>query len=120
MAMIPEMVRIAAADAQSSIPAAAYATASSTASPAAVNAPSETYFVDQTTRAIAGTIRSTCGKRAIAAPAPVATPFPPLNPMNGDQQCPATAATAAVATQAASNPTAVAKTTGSTPFRMSS
>ena len=25
----------------------------------------------------------------MAAPAPVATPLPPLNPMKGDQQCPA-------------------------------
>src|SRR5829696_2589390 len=93
--------------------AAAQITASSAPNPAAVSEPSETYFVVQTTMAMTGTIRRSCGNSAIAAPAPVATPLPPLNPMNGDQQCPATVATAAVATHPESNPTDLAMMTGS-------
>src|SRR5215204_5640813 len=119
-AMIPAMATMAMVNAHSSLPAAAQTTASSEPIPAAINEPSETYFVVQTTRAITGTIMSRYGKSAIAAPAPVATPFPPLNPMNGDQQCPTTVATAAVATQIASNPADLAKRTGSSPFRISS
>src|SRR5918998_5233334 len=109
--MTADMTTMASAYAQSSMPPAAYATVSSAPTAAAVNEPSETYFVVQATRAITGTIRRTGGKSAIAAPAPVATPLPPLNPMNGDQQCPTTAATAAVATHAESNPADRAMTT---------
>src|SRR5215211_119363 len=75
--------------------------AAPTASPAARIDPmrlaSETYRVTTMMRIITGRTINAQGNMPMIAPAPVATPFPPLKPMYGDQQCPATAAIATAA-----------------------
>src|SRR5688500_15995646 len=96
--MIAPMAQLAAASAQSTRPQAASTTASAAARDEASSDPRETYLVAQTMRAKMGRMANAWGIRAIVAPAPVAIPLPPLNPINGDQQCPATAATAVAAT----------------------
>lgn len=50
------------------------------------NDPNETKRVSQITPTMRGNANSTGGYNDTAAPAPVAIPFPPRNPISGDQQ----------------------------------
>ena len=89
--------------------------ANAVASTRAISDPRDTRRVSQIDRQTTGTTKQPVERVPVAAPAPVATPFPPLNWMKGDQQWPATVATAAAACHQGSNPEAFATRTGQNP-----